>query len=98
MNLKKDNYIMENIKAFLNLVGIPLLVWVLLTLWNFNGDVIRLTTLVQTLTMKVDQMAETTVTRREFQTHKEQMDAEVLGIHGRMSSHDERIRELEKRR
>ena len=98
MNLKEENEFMEYIKVTLSLVGIPLLAWVLITLWDFNTQVTRLSEVTIQLTARLIETSNIMVTQAEFDAHNQRLDNERNGINIRLGKHDDQIRSLEMKR
>ena len=86
---------MEWIKVILSMAGIPLLAWVLVTLWDFNEQVTRLSGVAQQVTARLAETNANAITRVEFDAHNERLNNERSGINIRLNKHDEQIRELE---
>ncbi len=86
---------MEYIKVALSMAGIPLLAWVLITLWDFNERVARLSQVAEQVTARLAETNETVVTRIEFEAHNDRLNNERMGINIRLNKHDDQIRELE---
>ena len=88
---------MEYIKVMLSMLGIPLLAWVLITLWNFNEQVTRLSEVTAQLTERLAETNAEMITRVEFDAHNERLNNERSGINIRLNKHDDQIRQLEMR-
>ena len=86
---------MEWIKVILSMAGIPLLAWVLVTLWDFNEQVTRLSQVAEQVTARLAETNANAITRVEFDAHNERLNNERMGINIRLNKHDEQIRQLE---
>jgi len=93
--LQRELEFMEYIKVMLSMLGIPLLAWVLITLWNFNEQVTRLGEVTSQLTERLAEANDVMITRVEFSAHNERLSNERNGINIRLSKHDDQIRQLE---
>ncbi len=96
--LHEHNVTMEIIKVILSMVGIPLLAWVLITLYDFNAQVYRLSEVAVQLTARLAETNAAMVTHAEFEAHNQRLNQERAGINIRLSKHDDQIRALEMRR
>lgn len=81
---------------------ILMICWVLYELYEFNGSQKAMIQAMQDLTRVVQQMRTSMATQSEVNDLKANMEddiremrTQVSGAHGRMSSHDERLRKLE---
>jgi len=93
--IEKRMTTMEWIKVILSMAGIPLLAWVLVTLWDFNEQVTRLSQVAEQVTTRLAETNANAITRVEFDAHNERLNNERMGINVRLNKHDDQIRQLE---
>ena len=89
---------MDQIKLIMGAVGIPMLAWMLITLYGFNAQVARLSVVAQQLTSRLVETNTAMVTHVEFEAHNQRLNQERSGINIRLGKHDDQIRALELRR